>query len=134
MMVRRTAVCTRAPLVYIVPRFIPVVPLICWSVVKIAIIVLVISRSRWSKRYSFDLSLNSSGVGALVESGVCCVANLVANIILRLLPGSSFCLTHLVGYAFSASPNCLETFLSSHLLVASVSRSASLLGVPAPLS
>ena len=49
-----------------------VVPLVCWSAVKIAIIVLVISRSRrrFQKRYSFDLSLNSSGVGALVESGV----------------------------------------------------------------
>ena len=54
--------------------------------------------------------------------------------ILRLLPGSSFCLTHLVGYVFSAPPNCLETCRSSRLYVASVSRSASLLGVFAPLS
>ena len=50
-----------------------------------------------------------------------------------LLPGSSFCLTHPVSSVFSAFTSRVGTCLSFHLLVASVSRSASLLGAPAPL-
>ena len=74
MMVRRTAICTRASLVHIVPWFVPVVTLVCWSVVKTAIIVF--SKypdldEGFSERYSFDLSLNSSGVGALVDCYNC---------------------------------------------------------------
>ena len=68
MMVCRAAVYTRASPVHITPWFEPVVTLVCWSIVKIAIIVLL--DGGFSQRKSFDLSLNSSGEGALVDSGV----------------------------------------------------------------
>ena len=66
MMVRRNAICTKANLVQIVPRFISVVPLVCNN----CSCNIQISMETSAKKNYFDLSLNSSGVGALVDSGV----------------------------------------------------------------